>query len=247
MSEPTFPIDKASKYLYKAGGVVAILFLVYSVAAILISTLITEGYPKTAIECFTMLEENFFIGLLRLDLVSIIVIPFYYLLFFSIYHALKKDHELIAKIALFCTLAGVTIFIAGLNLVELMTLSQKYHTATTVEMKQLLLAAGESMLAHDMWISTGAKIRGILIETGAVIFSLIMLRTRVFNIITSWVGLLAHGFDLSSEILSIFIPAVKDIFLMVAGPLYIVWFILIARRFLQISHQKNDPVSVISQ
>jgi hypothetical protein len=236
-----YPTDKSSRYLFRAGGFTAILFLVYSFVTILILVFLDGGYPETATECFDMLKENKFIGLLRLDIVSVIVIPFYYLLFFSLYYALKKDHELIAQIALFCTLAGVTIFISGVNIASIVIVSDKYHLATSPELKQQLLAAGEAMLASDMWINTGAIIRGILIETGAVIFSILMLRTNVFNKMTGWVGVLTHGFDLSSIIIGLFIPAIKDIFTMVAGPLYIVWFVLIAIRLFQLGTNRDEP------
>ena len=227
MIKSNYPTDKPSRYLYKAGGWTSVLFLVYSVVAVLILVLIGEGYPKTATECFEMLKENKFIALLRLDIVSLIVIPFYYLLFYSIYQALKTDYELIAKIALFCTLAGVTVFIADTNLASIITVSNKYHSTSSPEMKQHLLAACEGMLASDMWINTGAIIRGVLIETGAIIFSVLMLKTLIFNRATGWIGLLTHGFDLSSILTGLFLPSAKELFYMVAGPLYIVWFILI--------------------
>lgn len=239
-TQKMYPTDKPSRYLYRAGGFTAILLLIYSFVTILILVLLEGGYPETATECFEMLKENRLIGLLRLDIVSVIVIPFYYLLFFSLYQALKRDHELIAKIALFCILAGITIFISDVNIASIVIVSDKYHAATSPELKQQLLAAGESMLANDMWINTGAIIRGILIETGAIIFSILMLRTNIFNKITGWVGVLTHGFDLSSIVIGLFIPVVKDIFTMAAGPLYIVWFILIAIRLFQLGANTDD-------
>lgn len=108
-----------------------------------------------------------------------------------------------------------------------MTLSEKYHQAESPEVKRQLLAADESMLASDMWVSTSAKIRGIMIEAGAVTLSLLMLRSKLYGRAAAVVGLFAHGFDLLSEILSIFIPTVKDVFTYFAGPLYLIWFILI--------------------
>ena len=232
--------DKPSRYLYKAGGWTSILFLVYSFLSIMILIFLDGGYPETATECFDMIRENRFIALLRLDIISVIVIPFYYLLFFSIYRALKKDYELIAKIALFCTLAGVTIFIAGVNLVSIIIVSDKYQMATSTELKQQLLAACEGMLASDMWINSGAIIRGILIETGAVIFSVLMLKTLIFNKTTGWIGVLTHGFDLMSIIVGLFYPPIKGIFIMVAGPLYIVWFILIGTRLFQLGKKQTN-------
>lgn len=228
MKNCTYPQDKNSIRLYKAGAVTALLFLVYSVITLLIFALIGEGYPQTALECFTMLKDDLFVGLLRLDIVSVVFIPFYYILFFSLYRSLRDTDELAAAIAIFSILAGVTIFISDVNIAELLTLSKKYHAASTPEFQQQILAAGEAVLASDMWISTSAKIRGIMIEFGALTLSLLMLKTDFFKRYTAITGILAHGFDLTSEIFSIFIPTVKEIFTMIAGPLYIVWFVLIA-------------------
>ena len=239
MIKSNYPTDKASRYLYKAGGWTSVLFLIYSVETILILVLLDGGYPDTATECFDMFKENRFIALLKLDIVSVIVIPFYYILFYSIYQSLKTDYKLIANIALFSTLAGVTIFISGLNIVSIVIVSDKYHLATSPEVKQRLLAACEGMLASDMWINTGSIIRNILIEAGAIIFSLLMLKTLIFNKITGWIGLLTHGFDFLNVIVGLFYPPIKEIFTMVAGPLYIVWFILIGIRLFQLSKKPN--------
>jgi len=239
MNLQKYPTDKTSRILYKAGGWTSILFLVYSVATILIFILVGKDYPETASECFDMLQANKFTALLRLDIVSVIVIPFYYLLFFSIFQALKNDNEMLAKIALFCTLAGVTIFIAGLNLVSILILNNKYHATTSPEMRQHLLAACEGLLASDMWINTGAIIRGIMIETGALIFSVIMLKTLIFSKATGWVGVLTHGFDLASILIGIFYAPMKDIFTMVAGPLYFVWFVMIGAGLFRLSRMRD--------
>jgi hypothetical protein len=235
MTDNNYLTDKTSRLLYMAGGWTSILFLIYSLVTILILVFLDGGYPDSAKECFEMINENRFIALLQLDLVSIIVIPFYYLLFFSIYQALKKDYELIAKIALFLTLAGVTIFISGLNLASIVKLCDKYYLTTSPELKSQLLAACEGMLVSDMWINTGAILRGIMIEVGAIIFSIIMLKTLVFNKLTGWIGLIIHSFDLLSLLIGLFYLPMKEIFIMVAGPLYIVWFILIGIRLFKIS------------
>lgn len=234
MNDLNYPTDKASRYLYKAGGWTSVLLLIYSFVTIMILIFLDGGYPETATECFEMIKDNRFVALLKLDIISVIVIPFYYLLFFSIYQALKSGHELVAKIALFCTLAGVTIFIANLNLTSIMIISDKFHSTTSLEMKQHLLAACEGMLASDMWINTGAIIRGILIEFGAIIFSLLMLKTNTFNNATGWVGLLTHSFDFFSIVMGLFYAPIKELFTMVAGPLYIVWFVMVGIRLFKL-------------
>lgn len=231
--------DRASKNLYRAGGYTAILFIIYSCVSILILIFLNGGYPENAVECFTMIQENRFIALLRLDIVSVLVIPFYCLLFYSLYQALRKEYEMLSKIALFCILAGVTIFMSGVNIASILTISDKYHSVSSPEMKQQLLAACEGMLVSDMWINTGAIIRGILIESGALIFSIIMLKTLVFNKITGWVGILTHGFDLSSIVCGLFYPPTKEIFTAVAGPLYVFWFVLVGARLLHLSRTRD--------
>ncbi|MBN1499806.1 MAG: hypothetical protein JW982_06620 [Spirochaetes bacterium] len=238
MNELNFSADRSSRLLYKAGGWTAVLFLAYTFTALLIFAFVGKGYPESALECFDMLNENMFTALLRLDIVSVIVIPFYYLLFFSIYQSLKKNNELFAKIGLFCTLAGVTIFISGLNITSIVILSNKYHMTDSPEMRQHFLAACEGMLAEDMWINTGSIIRGILIEAGAVIFSILMLKTLIFNKATGIVGLLTHGFDFMSIIIGIFYAPMKEIFTMVAGPLYVVWFVMVGIGLFRLSKIK---------
>jgi hypothetical protein len=170
MTTQNYSADKSSRILYKAGEWTSVLFLVCSVATILILALLDGGYPCSASECFKMIHENRFLASIRMDLISIIVIPFYYLLFFSIYCALKKNYELIAKNALFLTLTGVPVFVSGINLAPIVHLSDKYYQTASSELKNHLLAACEGMLAKDMWINTGAIIRGILIESGQLFF-----------------------------------------------------------------------------
>lgn len=240
MTNQLYPNDRTSLMVYTLGAWTGILFLLYLVATIAIFTLLSNGYPASSLECFTMLEENRFIGLLRLDIVTVLFIPLYYIFFFAISHSMKKKYPLESHIAYLAIFAGITIFISNLNILELMTLSEKYRVADSREVQQQLLAAGEALLASDMWVSTSAKIRGILIESGALILSLLMLKSFLFRKSTAIIGILSHSFDLISEILSIFIPAVKDLFTYVAGPLYLVWFILVIADLFRLG-RKGSP------
>jgi hypothetical protein len=87
----------------------------------------------------------------------------------------------------------------------------------------------------DMWHSTAAFVGGLLGQSGAVLVSVVMLRTRVFSRTTGWVGLLTHGLDLAHIALMPFAPGVGALLLMVAGPLYLIWFPLVGRRLLQLA------------
>jgi hypothetical protein len=66
--------------LCKLSGVAALILLVYSLVTMVILVTI-GGQPETAQEGFSMLQENRLAGLLRLDVLSVLVMPLYYVLF----------------------------------------------------------------------------------------------------------------------------------------------------------------------
>jgi hypothetical protein len=75
--------DLNLKTLYKTGGVICFILSAYSLITLIVMSL-TGGPPLTAGESLSILQENIFKGLLRLDLLTVFVIPLYYLLFFSL-------------------------------------------------------------------------------------------------------------------------------------------------------------------
>jgi len=71
------------KSLCKLGGIAALILLAYSLVTMVILIAI-GGQPQTAQEGFTLLQNNRLVGLLRLDVLAILVMPLYYLLFLSL-------------------------------------------------------------------------------------------------------------------------------------------------------------------
>jgi len=88
----------------------------------------------------------------------------YYLLFYSIYFALRKTNYGLVTISTILVFAGLTLFLATHAI-----------AATEIERNQLL-AAGEAIIASDMWHGTGAQIGGLLLQTGALLISFVMLK-----------------------------------------------------------------------
>ena len=101
--------DTNWKNLYKICGGVALFFVAYSLAEMIVLIAI-GGQPENAREGFAMLQENRLTGLLRLDLLTVLVIPLYYLLFLGLYMSFKKIHAVFAAIAVVLGFAGVTLF-----------------------------------------------------------------------------------------------------------------------------------------
>ncbi len=102
-----------------------------------------------------------------------------------------------------------------------------------------LLAAGEAIMAADIWHATGAILGGVLVQCGAVLISVVMLRGGVFSKTTAWLGIVMHGLDLAHIVGGQFLPGAGVVLMAIAGPLYPVWFFLVGRRLLRLAAIKD--------
>ena len=238
MLEPTGPPggntrDASLRGLCRVGGVAAWLLFAYCLAT-MVQLLVLGGQPGTAKEAFDLLQQNRLVGLLRLDLPTVLALPLYYLVFLGLCVALRREDPAGATLATALVFVGVTLVLATPMGLSMLPLSDKYAAATSEETRRQLLATGEAVLATDMWHSTAAFVGGLLGQSGAVLVSVVMLRTRVFSRTTGWVGLVTHGLDLAHILLIPFVPGVGALLMMAAGPLYLIWFPLLGRRLLEL-------------
>jgi hypothetical protein len=228
--------NRSIRLLYQLGGLSCLILVAYSLVTMLIMVLIGAP-PETIEECFSMLKENRLHGLLRLDVLTVFVMPLYYLLFYSIYLALKDTNKELLSISTILVFAGLTLFLATPSVFSYLYLSDEYAKATIESDKNQLMAAGEAILASDMWHGTGAKIGGLLMQSGALIISMIMLKNNVFNKPTAYTGILTHGLDLIHIVIGFFLPAVGNILMAIAGPLYLLWFPLVGIRLFKLQNR----------
>ena len=228
----------SQKTVHWLGGTACFILLVYSLATLLVMSLI-GGPPETIDQTFSILEDNKLTGLLRLDILTVFVMPLYYLLFYSLFVALKDTDHAISTISIILTFAGVTLFLATPSVFSYLYLSDKFAIATSDIQKNQVLAAGESILASDMWHGTGAKIGGLLLQTGALLISIIMLRSNVFNRSTAITGIATHGLDLAHILIGFFAPAFGNIIMFIAGPLYLIWFPMVGLRLYKLRLAKE--------
>jgi hypothetical protein len=228
--------DAAFCSLCRAGGIASFLFILYSLITMIVLT-VFGGQPGTALEAFSMLQTHRILGLLRMDLLTVMFIPLYYLIFLGVFLALNGKRNAGSIIALISVFVGVTLFLATPSVLSLLSLSDKYAVAASATEQNQLLAAGEAILASDMWHGTGAILGGVLIQIGALAFSILMLPGNVFNKFTAYIGIITHGLDLAHFFFLFLVPTVGVILLAVAGTLYLLWFPLIGVRLMQISRR----------
>jgi hypothetical protein len=130
------------KSLYKIGAVAALILLLYSLVTMVILITI-GGQPETAQEGFTMLQNNRLAGLLRLDVLMILIMPLYYPLFLGLYTTLKKVQIANTTLAVVLVFAGLTLVLATPSAFSWLALSDKFAAATSEAQKTLLLAAAK--------------------------------------------------------------------------------------------------------
>jgi hypothetical protein len=156
-------------------------------------------------------------------------------LFYSIYTALKNTNNTLSRLSGLFVFAGVTIFLSAPSVFSYLRLSDGYWLATSDMVKNQFHAAAESVLASDIWNGTGSRISGLLIQTGAVVLSILMLRSSSFTKLTAYTGILTHGLDLLHIIVAFFTPALANGIMGVAGVLYLLWFPLITINLFRLS------------
>jgi hypothetical protein len=224
--------------LCRIGGIASLVLIVYSLAT-MVQMVVLGGQPTSAAEAFRLLQQHRAVGLLRLDLPTIAVMPLYYLVFLGLFAALRRTDQARALLATALAFVGVTLVLATPTGLSLVPLSDKFAAASTDAMRTQLLTAGEAVMAADIWHNTGAILGGILVQCGAVLISISMLRGGVFSKATAWLGIAMHGLDLAHIVGGLFLPISGVVLMAIAGPLYPIWFFMVGRRLLQLAARQD--------
>ncbi|HVT96244.1 MAG TPA: hypothetical protein VHE33_01975 [Acidobacteriaceae bacterium] len=220
--------------LSRIGGIAAFILILYSLAMIG-QLLVLGGQPATVAEAFSLLQHHRIVALLRLDLPTVFVLPLYYVLFLGLAAALYRSHPAQVILATSLSFVGITLVLATPTALSLIPLSDKYAAATSDAARNQLLAAGQALMAADIWHATGAILGGILAQCGAVMICVVMLRSPVFTRTTAWLGIVMHSLDLAHIVFALLWPTAGFALMAAAGPLYPIWFFLIGRRLLRLS------------
>jgi hypothetical protein len=235
-------MDSIWKGFCRLGGASALILLVYSLVTMVLLVAV-GGPPKSAQEGFTLLQNNRLVALLRLDMLTTLVMPVYYLLFLGLYTVLKNAKGALSAIATLLAFAGVTLILAAPSAFSWVDLSDRFSAATADVQKTQLLAAGEAILASDIWHGSAAFVGGLLLEIGALLISVAMLDGKTFGKTIAYWGVLTHGLDLAHILLRFILPTGGIILMAIAGPLYVVWFPLLARDFFRLAKSRSKGVA----
>lgn len=197
--------------------------------------------PVSAEQWLALLVENPLVGLVLLNLGDVINYLLVSLLFVALYIALCKTNHRVAVLALTLALCGSLIFISTNQAMSMFSLSRQYATADTVQ-RALLLEKGEALLAVDNPGTTnpgmGYLVGLLLVTLAGLMFSLVMLRSQIFNKITAWMGLLSNGFQIFYFFLLVIAPAWVALPFILSAPFRVTWYVMAAIRLLKMA--KSD-------
>ena len=77
--------------------------------------------------------------------------------------------------------------------------------------------------------------------SAGIIVSVAMLRSGLFGKVAAWAGILANALDLAHILVNVVAPGNPgDILMAVAGPSYLLWFVLLGRRLLQLGRPVRE-------
>ncbi len=230
----TFEIEGTDwNLICRIGGAAALLQLACSLITMVV-VFGMGGEPSTVEQYFDLLQHHRLLGLLRMDFASVLNVGLYPLTVFGLYAGLKRFRPASAALALVLVCLGSVLWLGNHSAFSMISLSDQYAaTATDLERSQLL-AAGRAVIASDMWHTTGAFMAGIFLQGATTLISILMLRGRSFSPATAWVGILVHGLDLAHVILMPFFPLAGPWPMILAGPLYPLWFFMVGRRLLRL-------------
>jgi hypothetical protein len=221
------------KTICKFGGIASLVQVVCALTTLVV-VFTLGGEPNSAMECFTMFRQDRTAALLRLDFASLINMVFYYFTVSGIYSAFRRKQGGYAALAAMFSVIGITLWISGHSAMSMVYLSDQYANASTPEARAQILAAGEAVLASNMWHGTGAYVAGYMLQISMLGLSILMLTNTLFGKLIAWLGIVTHGMDLIHIVIGPFLPAASVYAMMIAGTLYLPWFLLLGFRLMKI-------------
>ena len=202
------------------------------------SGLITAGPktpPETVMAWFTLLQSDPLIGLAWLNLFDLVNYALVGLMFLALFAALRRVSPSAMASATVLGLIGIAVYFASNQALALLSLSHQYAAMTSEAQRTMLLADGQALLTLNRFSSPGRYLSLLFIGVAGLLISIVMLRSRVFNRSTAYVGILASALDVAYCLAIAFAPAADGellaiCFIPAAGFCLMIWHILIGQR-----------------
>lgn len=145
--------------------------------------------PDAVIEWFELFQDNWFLGLLSLDLLYLFSNVLLGLVYLALYLKLRDSNPSATIIGLTLGMLGIAAYFASNVGFEMWEISNGYAAAATAEEQAGFLAAGEATLAN--YVGTTFVAYYLLNAVALLVFAAVMLKSSIFSRVTAYMGLLA--------------------------------------------------------
>jgi hypothetical protein len=235
------PADATWKSLYKIGGAAIAMTLVFYLTQLVVFSVVDRPFPSTINDWFSLFQESRLFGLFYLNALDMASIALMGPMFLALYVALRPDSETWMAVAAFFAFTGIPIFIAPrAATLAMLPLSEQYAAATTEAGRSQILAVGEAVGALGQ--PTPQTVGFILIAVAVLISSGVMLRSKIFSQAIAYVGILASVLTFVGFISLVMVPSIAEPLMIMGMVPWMIWWILIARRLLQLGRLKEKTL-----
>jgi Domain of unknown function (DUF4386) len=216
--------------LYRTAGAAAAVTAV--LIPIQIAVFIAYPYPKSVAGWYMLLQDKPLVGLVDLDIVLVVDNVLLVVIALAIYVALRHISPSVMAMATGLWLLAIGMFIASNPAVQMLKLSQRFAAAATDEQRSQAVAAGQAVLAT--WEGSAFQVSYVVGQLSGILIAIIMLRTRSFGRLVPYTLIIGNvvGFGY-------YLPKVGLAVSASSGVVLWVWYIAIARSFLNLGRSKD--------
>ena len=225
-------IDSSWRSLLRVGGAAALTVIAFMVIQIFI--FITWPPPSTAIDWFSLFQNNALVGLLDMDLLLIADYVLLALMNLALWAALQRENQAFMTTALILQVIGTATYFASTVAFEMLSLSHHYAVASTEAERSMILAAGEVMVVT--WQGTAFNVSYILGAFSMLIVSIVMLRSNKFGKLAAYAGILGGAAGLVPPT----VGPIGMLFSLASLLPMTLWLILIARGLFQLGRANSQ-------
>ncbi len=180
--------------------------------------------PATVSGHFALLQDNWLIGLLALDLLLLVDNTLLIPILLGLYAALRRGSESLMALATAGGFMGLAAYFSSNTAFEMLALARQHAAATTDAEAAVFLAPGQAMLT--IYTGTAFHVSYVLGSLVLIVISAVMLRGNTFSRATGYLGIVANVIALG-----LYVPIV-GVYISVFSVLFLeIWYILIAVRF----------------
>ncbi|MGE5603218.1 MAG: hypothetical protein ACM30E_09210 [Nitrososphaerales archaeon] len=223
--------------LYRIGAVsaLALVACTFIQAAVFILWPPPSFLPSTSAvaDWFALLQRNWLVGLLNLDLVMLFDYVASLLLFLALCVALRGANRSLVTVAGALTVAGVVSYFAANPAFAMLSLAGQHAAATGATERTATVAAGQAVMAN--FAGSGFNTSYVLIAIAGLVLTAAMLGSNTFGRRTAHVGMVFYAMNLVPATAGTlgFVLSMASLVPMIA------WLVLVARRLLQLAGQEG--------